>query len=173
MPATTHLAIVDDQGDAVSFTTTINLNFGTAILVDGIILNDAVTNFAENPVVGGLRAANAAASGKRPITTMAPIIVFGRDNAPELVVGAGGGARIIDSVAETIIGVLALHQDVRTAIEQPRMGAQNRAQELERGTPAASLAGALQAMGHALKIDEMNAAVQAIEITNNGLQGWG
>jgi gamma-glutamyltranspeptidase/glutathione hydrolase len=93
LPATTHLAIVDDQGDAVSFTTTINLNFGADILVDGMVLNNAITNFATRPVVEGTRVANAAAPGKRPITTMAPTIVFGAGGMPELVVGAGGGAQ--------------------------------------------------------------------------------
>ncbi len=172
MPATTDLAIVDDAGDAVSFTTTINENFGSDIVADGVVLNDAMTNFAEQPVVNGVRVANAAAPGKRPITTMAPTIVFSRDGSPELIVGAGGGARIIDSVAETIVGVLAWHQDVRTAIEQPRIGAQNRAEELERGTTAADLADGLRAMGHAPKVVQMNAAVQAIAVTPNGLEGW-
>jgi gamma-glutamyltranspeptidase/glutathione hydrolase len=173
LPATTHLAIVDDDGDAVSFTTTINLNFGADILVDGMVLNNAITNFATRPVVDGTRVANAAAPGKRPITTMAPTIVFASGGTPALVVGAGGGARIIDSVAETIVGVLAWHMDVRTAIEQPRIGAQNRAEELERGTTAANLADALRAMGHTIKVGPMNAGVQAIAITPTGLQGWG
>jgi gamma-glutamyltranspeptidase/glutathione hydrolase len=173
VPATTHLSIVDDDGNAVSFTTTINLNFGADILVDGIVLNNAITNFATRPVVDGVAAANAAAPGKRPVTTMAPTIVFGADGRPELVVGAGGGARIIDSVAQTILGVLAWHMDVRTAIEQPRIGAQNNAQELERNTAAAGLADALRAMGHTPKIGPMNAGVQAIAIGPDGLQGWG
>jgi gamma-glutamyltranspeptidase/glutathione hydrolase len=63
--------------------------------------------------------------------------------------------------------------DVRTAIEQPRIGAQNRAEELERGTTAANLADALRAMGHTIKVGPMNAGVQAIAITPTGLQGWG
>lgn len=173
MPATTHLSIVDDDGNAVSFTTTINLNFGADLLVDGLVLNDALTNFATTPVVGGIRVANAAAPNKRAITTMAPTIVFGRDGMPELIVGAGGGARIIDSVAETIIGVLAWHLNVRDAIQLPRMGGQNRAQELERNTPAEALAEKLTAMGHAIRIVAMNAGVQAVAITPEGLQGWG
>jgi gamma-glutamyltranspeptidase/glutathione hydrolase len=173
MPATTHLAIVDDDGDAVSFTTTINLNFGADIVVDGIVLNDALTNFATNPVIDGKTAANAAAPGKRPITTMAPTIVFDHDGRIVLVVGAGGGARIIDSVAETILGIMAWGENVRDAMEQPRIGGENRAQELERDTPAAGLADALRGMGHEIKITPMNAGVQAIAITPQGLQGWG
>jgi gamma-glutamyltranspeptidase/glutathione hydrolase len=58
------------------------------------------------------------------------------------------------------------------AIEQPRVGAQNRAEELERDTSAAELADALRAMGHAPKLVVMNAAVQAIAITPGGLEGW-
>jgi gamma-glutamyltranspeptidase/glutathione hydrolase len=172
LPATTHLSIVDAAGDVVSFTTTINLNFGADLIVDGMVLNDGLTNFAANPVISGIRGPNAAAPGRLPATTMAPTIVFDLDSRPVLVVGAGGGARIIDSVAQTIVGVLAWHQDVRTAIEQPRIGGENRAEELERGTPAADLAEGLRAMGHDPKIVVMNAAVQAIEITPQGLHGW-
>jgi len=173
LPATTHLAIVDDDGSAVSFTTTINLNFGADIVVDGVVLNDAITNFALRPVVGDIRVPNAAAPGKHPTSTMSPTIVFGADGKPELILGAGGAARIIDAVAETITGVLAWHQDIRTAIEQPRIGAQNRAEELERDTPAAALLDPLVAMGHAPKVVVMNAAVQGIAVTPDGLQGWG
>jgi gamma-glutamyltranspeptidase/glutathione hydrolase len=104
---------------------------------------------------------------------MAPTIVFGAAGTPELIVGAGGGARIIDAVTQTIAGVLAWHMDVRAAIEQPRIGAQNRAEELERGTSAAGLADALRAMGHTIKVGPMNAGVQAVAITPTGLQGWG
>lgn len=173
-PATSHLAIIDDAGNAVSFTTTVNLNFGAGIAADGVVLNDAITNFATRPVVDGHRVANAAAPGKRPITTMAPLIVFGPGNRPELVLGAGGGARIIDAVAETVLGVLAWHEDVRTAVSQPRVGAQNRAQELEAGTAAAGLVEALQAMGHTVKVGAMNAAVQAVmRMPDGSLQGWG
>jgi gamma-glutamyltranspeptidase/glutathione hydrolase len=173
LPATTHLAIIDDDGNAVSFTTTINLNFGADIVVDGIVLNDALTNFATNPVADGKTVANAAAPGKRPITTMAPTIVFDRNGKVALIVGAGGGARIIDSVAETILGVLAWGDNVRDAIEQPRIGGENRAQELERATPAAGLADELRTMGHEIKITAMNAGVQAIAVTPRGFEGWG
>ena len=172
-PATTHLSIVDKNGDIVAFTTTNNLNFGADLVADGVVLNDALTNFATNPVVGGVRVANAAAPGKRPVTTMAPTIAFGPDGMPTLIVGAGGGARIIDSVAQTILGVLAWGMDVREAIEQPRFGAQNRAVELERNTSAADLADGLRQLGHEPKILTMNAGVQAIAIWPHGLQGWG
>ncbi|MFT8717093.1 gamma-glutamyltransferase [Gluconobacter potus] len=173
VPATTHLSIRDAAGDALSFTTTINLNFGADIVVDGVVLNNAITNFATHPVVDGQPVANIAAPGKRPITTMAPTIVFGADGQPEVIVGAGGGARIIDSVVQTLVGHLAWGQNIRTAIEQPRIGAQNRAEELEHGTSAAELKSALESMGHHPHAAVMNAAVQAITIGPDGLTGWG
>jgi len=171
--ATTHLSIIDRDGGVVSFTTTNNLNFGSDLVAGGVVLNNAITNFATVPSVNGVNAANAAAPGKRPTTTMAPTIVFGSDGKPELVIGAGGGARIPDSVAQTIVGVLAWGSDLRTAIEHPRIGAQNRAIELERGTAAADLADGLRLLGHDPKIVDMNAGVQGVLIRSDGLSGWG
>jgi gamma-glutamyltranspeptidase/glutathione hydrolase len=104
---------------------------------------------------------------------MAPTMVFGTDGTPELILGAGGGARIIDSVVETIAGIYAWNKNVREAIEAPRVGGQNREQELERGTSAAKLGDALRAMGHDPKVDVMNAGVQAVMVTPDGLLGWG
>ena len=170
-PATTHVSVVDDAGNAVSFTTTINLNFGAALVVDGIVLNDSITNFSRTNNPAGPLPANAGAPGRRPASTMAPTIVLGSDG-PELIVGAGGGARIPDAVAETIVGVLAWHMDVRCAIEQPRLGGQNRDEELERGTPAAGLETELRAMGHRPFVVGMNAGVQAIGVGPGGLTGW-
>ncbi len=172
LPATTHVSIVDAEGNAVAFTTTINLNFGADILAGGVPLNDALTNFAEKGEVDGKPVANAAAPGKRPTTTMAPTIVFGDDDTPLLVLGAGGGARIVDAVAETILNVLVWDMDIRTAIEQPRLGAQNRQAEVEASTAAAPMAEALRRMGHNAKAVEMNAGVQAIHLTKDGLEGW-
>jgi gamma-glutamyltranspeptidase/glutathione hydrolase len=175
VPATTHISVVDDQGNAVAFTTTINLNFGADRMVDGFVLNDGLSNFAEEAEVDGVRVANGIAPDKRPVTTMAPTIVFGANGRPELIVGAGGGARIIDSTAETVLGVLAWGQDVRTAIEQPRYGAQTGHEELEQGTTAAALAPGLTALGDHPVVDVMNAGVQAIHrIDRDGArwEGW-
>ena len=87
--------------------------------------------------------------------------------------GAGGGARIIDSVVETIVGIYAWRKNVREAIEAPRIGAQTGAQELECGTSAAKLADALREMGHDPVVHVMNAGVQAVMVTPGGLLGWG
>jgi gamma-glutamyltranspeptidase/glutathione hydrolase len=176
VPGTTHIAVVDDAGNVVSFTTTINLDFGVWRMVDGFVLNDGLTNFAAHAVVDGQRVANAIAPDKRPISTMAPSIVFGADGRPALIVGAGGGARIIDATAETVLGVLAWGEDVRTAIDAPRYGAQTGHEELERGTAAAGLAAGLAALGDHPEPAVMNAGVQAIHrVDRDGArwEGWG
>ena len=173
LPATTHLAIVDDAGNAVSFTTTINTDFGSERVAAGVPLNNALTNFASTPVIRGRRVPDAPAPGKRPTSATAPTIVFGTNGQPELIVGAGGAARIVDSVVETIVGIYAWRRNVREAIEAPRIGAQTGKQELERGTSAAKLADALRAIGHEPQVDVMNAGVQAVMVTPGGLLGWG
>ncbi len=172
LPATSHVAVIDADGNAVALTTTVNLDFGAWRLAGGMVVNDALTNFASPSAQGGV-AANAMAPRKRPASTMSPTMVFDAQGTLVLVLGAGGGARIIDAVVQTALGVLAWGQDVRTAIGQPRIGAQNRAAELERGTAAAALEAPLAALGDRPVVVPMNAGVQAIARTDTGLQGWG
>jgi gamma-glutamyltranspeptidase / glutathione hydrolase len=166
--ATTHLSILDAAGNAVSFTTTNNLNFGAELLAMGITLNNGMTNFTAVPGPVEAPAQNRLAPGKRPVTTMAPTIVFGADGRPELVLGAGGGARIPDAVAAAVIEVLVFGGDAARATARPRIGAQNRVVELEQGTPIADLAPALQALGHAPRAVVMNTGLQILRRLGDG-----
>jgi gamma-glutamyltranspeptidase/glutathione hydrolase len=166
--ATTQVVIVDARGDAVSFTTTNNLNFGAELTASGVTLNNGMTNFGTNPGTAEAPAQNRLQPGKRPATTMAPTMVFGADGRPEMVLGAGGGARIPDAVAAAIIEVLVRGADAQRATARPRIGAQNGVVELEAGTPAADLAPVLTALGHAPRVVAMNTGLQVVRRLPDG-----
>ena len=124
LAGTSHVAVIDAGGNAVAMTVTNNLNFGARVAPIGFTLNNGLSNFASDPA-----AANAMAPGKRPATTMAPIIVFGAEGRPEIVAGAGGGAWIIDAVAVGLADML-----VRGAGRGGRRPAAHRRAE-RRGVP--------------------------------------
>lgn len=169
--ATSHVSIVDGAGNAIAFTTTNNLNFGADLLAAGFSLNNAMTNFTANPGTAAAPAQNRMQGGKRPATTMAPTIVFGADGTPEIVVGAGGGARIIDSVAMALVEMLAWNRTPGEAVARPRIGAQAVAVEIERNSAAAPLAEALRAMGHEPRLVDISTGLQILRRDARGLEG--
>lgn len=167
-PMTTHISVMDAHGGVVAFTTTNNLNFGADLMAMGVALNNGNTNFAVNP---NSNSPNRMQGGKRPATTMAPTIVFDGNGEPEIVIGAGGGAWIPDAVAGALAEILGWNRNAWQAAARPRLGAQNGAVELEQGTPAASLAPALTAMGHTPRVVIVNTGLQVIRRGPGGLEG--
>lgn len=169
--ATTHLSVMDAAGNAVAMTTTNNLNFGADLLAAGFVLNNGLTNFATAPGTPEAPAQNRMQGGKRPATTMAPTIVFGADGIPEIVLGAGGGARIIDAVAMALVEMLAWNRSPGEAVARPRIGAQTGTREVEEGTPAVALVPALQALGQEVRPAVMNTGLQVLRRDARGLEG--
>jgi len=171
LPSTTHMVAIDQQGNAVSMTSTIEFEFGSKIFVHGFLLNNQLTDFSLTPTdQNGALIANRVEAGKRPRSSMAPLIVL-KDNKPYLLLGSPGGSAIINYVAKTLIGVIDWQLDVQQAIALPNMGSRNKETELERGTVLEKHQSDLQRMGHRVTIMPFPSGVQAIMLEKNGLSG--
>ncbi len=125
---TTHLSVVDRQGNAVSLTTTLNASFGSGILVPqgGFLLNNELDDFSIKPGTPNLFGlvgtdANQLMGGKRPLSSMTPTVI--RDGAGQvrIVIGAAGGPRIITSVTQVVLRVLGYGQGLQAAMHAPRL----------------------------------------------------
>jgi gamma-glutamyltranspeptidase/glutathione hydrolase len=178
--STTHYAVVDRDGNAVSATTTLNNSFGSQVTVRGagFLLNDTMDDFAVAPgrpnqygLVQG--EANAVEPGKRMLSAMTPTIVLDPEGRVYLLLGAAGGPRIITAVYQVLSNLIDHGWPLDAAVAAPRIHDQGLPDELvlERGGfPAATIAG-LRAMGHLVREHEPFAEVQAIARARKGWQG--
>ena len=169
--STTHFSIIDGEGNAVSMTSSIENGFGSAVMVEGFILNNQLTDFSLAPKKNGQWVANRVQANKRPRSSMAPMMVFNADNSLKLLVGSPGGSRIINYVTQTIIGVLDWQLNPQEAINLPKITNRNYITTIEQDTAAEALKPLLEAKGHQVKIRALNSGLHAIEITKTGLIG--
>lgn len=170
-PSTTHISIVDADGNALSMTTTIESGFGARIMANGFLLNNELTDFSfSTHDDAGYPIANRVEPGKRPRSSMAPTIVM-KDGAPVLVIGSPGGSRIIGYVAKAIIGHLDWGLDVQQAISLPNIVNRFGPMDLEEGTAAVDMQQALTDMGFEAAPNELNSGLHGIAITPDGLLG--
>ncbi|HUI63180.1 MAG TPA: gamma-glutamyltransferase [Steroidobacteraceae bacterium] len=139
---TSHFVVMDSAGNVVSMTTTVESVFGSGRTVGGFVLNNQLTDFSYVPTDEHGPVANAAQGGKRPRSSMAPIIVVDRDGRFVAALGSPGGSSILDYNAKTVIGVLAWKLSMQAAIELPNFIARGNDYygELDR-IPAPVLAG--------------------------------
>lgn len=124
---TTHYSIVDDEGNAVAVTYTLNGSFGAAVVAPGtgVLLNNEMDDFTSKPGVPNLYGlvqgeANAIAPKKTPLSSMSPTIVT-RDGKPFMVIGSPGGSRIITITLEAILNVVDFGMDISQAVNAPRV----------------------------------------------------
>ncbi len=169
---TSHISVVDCNGNAVSMTTTIEDGFGARIMTrSGFLLNNELTDFNFAPVDEGKPVANRVEAGKRPRSSMAPTLVLDANNKLYAVVGSPGGSQIINYVAKTLVGIIDWKLDPQVAVDVPNFGSRNGPTELEAGTEAETWKAALEAKGHEVRTIDMNSGIQAIVVGPNGLTG--
>lgn len=119
---TTHFVIVDGRGDVVSMTTTVESIFGSGRMVDGFFLNNQMTDFSFSPLnVDGGPAANAVAPGKRPRSSMSPVIVFDRDGRFVAALGSPGGNSILSYNLKALVGLLDWKLPLQAAFDLPNL----------------------------------------------------
>ncbi len=162
-PSTSHISIVDQYGNALSMTTTIENGFGSRVMARGFLLNNELTDFSFRAHKDGAPIANRVEPGKRPRSSMAPTIVL-KDGAPVLVVGSPGGSRIIGYVAKTIIAHLDWGMDVQAAIDLPHLVNRFGTYDVEADTAAMTLAEPLADLGFKVNARDLNSGLHAIAI---------
>jgi gamma-glutamyltranspeptidase/glutathione hydrolase len=174
LPCTSHISIVDANGNAISMTTTIEDQFGSRQMVDGFLLNNQLTDFSFESVDADGPIANRVQPGKRPRSSMAPTLVFDK-TTKKLVLSTGspGGSAIINYVGKVLVGTLDWGLNVQQAISLPNFGSRNGPTELEQGRVSDMLVEQLKAKGHNVRVMEQTSGLQGIMRTNiHGEEMW-
>lgn len=171
---TTHLSVVDAQGRAVALTSSIEATFGARLMVEGLLLNNQLTDFAFLPRgADGRPVANRVEPGKRPRSSMSPTLVFDRTSGRlEMVTGSPGGAMIIHFVVKALHAGLAEGQAPQAAADRPNFGiasANGTPALLEAGRFDAATQAALRARGHAVREMPLPSGLHTLQRT---AEGW-
>ena len=170
--------MIDRDGNAVANTYTLNFSYGLGLVADGtgILLNNELDDFAAKAgapnaygLVGG--DANAPGPGKRPLSSMAPTIVF-RDGRVVLVTGTPGGSRIITTVLQVILNVIDHRMNIAEAVAAPRIHHQWLPDRVsaERGLSPDTIR-LLEARGHRIVTTATSGSANSILVTPEGLAG--
>jgi gamma-glutamyltranspeptidase/glutathione hydrolase len=168
---TSHLAVVDDYSETLSMTTSVEAAFGAQIAAGGFLLNNQLTDFSFEPVIDGKPVANAPAPGKRPLSAMAPVIVFSPDGQFYAAVGSPGGRQIIAYVAQALVDLIDAKLSMPQTAAAPRHVNMNGATLIERGSALEMLTPALTAMGHQVRAIPFDSGVNGIRRVSGGYEG--
>jgi gamma-glutamyltranspeptidase / glutathione hydrolase len=168
---TSHFTIVDGEGNVVALTSSIEAPFGSRMTSGGFLLNNQLTDFSFRPRDGAREHPNAVAPGKRPRSSMSPVIVLDAQGEVRLAIGARGGPRIIAYVVKTLVGVLDWDLEIQEAIALPNFAYAGGRLELERGTPLAARRAEFTARGHKVREADLASGLHGIERTGNGWRG--
>ena len=175
---TTHFAVLDRDGNAVSNTYTLNFSYGLGLVADGtgVLLNNELDDFTSKPGTANAYGlvgfnANLPGPGKRPLSSMTPTIVL-KDGKPFLITGSPGGSRIISAVLQVIVNTIDFHMPIDKAVTAPRLHHQWQPDEVfaEPGF-SPDLLDALKARGHTIVAARPVTSANSIAVTPDGYVG--
>jgi gamma-glutamyltranspeptidase/glutathione hydrolase len=169
---TSHLSVIDDEGNAVSFTTTIEGAFGSGVWAAGFLLNNQLTDFSMRAIdAAGASVANRVEADKRPRSTMAPTIVFDDKGEVFAVLGSPGGSRIILYVVKALVALLDWDLDAQAATALTNFGSMGKDAEIEIGWASLWHGLKLKRYGHGLSPDLMNSGLHIVVVHGGRLEG--
>jgi len=169
---TSHISVIDGDGNAVAMTATIEGVFGSGVWARGFLLNNELTDFSFLPADQQGRAiANRVEAGKRPRSSMAPTIVFGDKGEVEAVLGSPGGPRIILFVVKALIALVDWDLDAQAAAALLNFGSMGGAVEIEYDRSAVWYALKLKTLGHEVAPHIMNSGLHIIVARGGRLEG--
>ena len=168
---TTHFVAVDKDGNVASMTSTIESIFGSNLNANGFFLNNELTDFDLNPVRGDAPAANRVQAGKRPLSSMAPTIVYGPDGKVVLAVGSAGGKRIIMHVTKTLIGVLDWGLSAEDAIALPNLFFGQQGVLIENDAAGKAIADKMAPFGYPFVPTDLGSKLNAAQRVGDGWRG--
>ena len=152
-PGTTHFVVVDQRGNVVSMTATVESIFGSSRMAGGMFLNNQLTDFARNPRdEDGTLVANHPAAGKRPRSSMSPTIALTKDRDFRMATGSPGGNSIIAYTAKSIVGMADWGLTPQQAIDLPNVVARGDTVRIEKARAEPAMLEAMRKFG--FKIQE-------------------
>lgn len=169
---TSHISVIDGEGNAVSMTTTIEGAFGSGHWAAGFLLNNELTDFSFRPTdKAGRPIANRVQGNKRPRSTMAPVIVFDPSGKVFAAVGSPGGGRIILYVTKALIGLIDWKLNAQSAAGLANFGSMGRSFQIETGFKAMTQAFKMKQYGHSIRPDLMNSGLHIVVRRGDHLEG--
>jgi gamma-glutamyltranspeptidase / glutathione hydrolase len=160
---TTHFSAVDRDGNIANMTSTIEGVFGSQLIAGGFFLNNELTDFTFAPEKDGAPVANRVMGGKRPLSSMAPTMVFDADGRAVLALGSAGGKRIIMHVTKTLVGVIDFGLPLEKAIALPNIYFGGGDVMVEQGTMLAEQAETLAAYGQKVRAADLGSKVNGVQ----------
>lgn len=168
---TTHFVAADGAGNIASMTSTIEGPFGSQLIANGMFLNNELTDFTFSPEKDGAPVANRVEAGKRPLSSMAPTIVYDHNGKPVLALGSAGGKRIIMHIAKTLIGYMDFGLPAAAAIALPNIYFGGGSVLIEQGSTLEGQLPQLNALGRPAVAADLPSKVNAVEWIGNGWRG--